>query len=85
MAPSVRVVLYATAREAVGLARVVREIPEGGVPLRGLLDDLGREYPALRRVIGSSRFVVNGEYASPPDTLVHPGDEVAIHPPYSGG
>lgn len=85
MAPSVRFVLYATAREAVGVPRVVREIPEGGFPLRGLLDDLGREYPALRRVLATSRFVLNGEYVSRPETLVHPGDEIAIHPPYSGG
>jgi len=81
----VRVLLFSTAREAVGRADLARPIAPGGTPLRTFLDALSLEFPRLRKVLGASRFVVNGEYVAGRDLVVRSGDEIAIHPPYSGG
>jgi molybdopterin converting factor small subunit len=81
----VRILLFATAREAVGAAALDREVPSDGRPVGALLDSLGAEYPALRPVLRHARIVRNGRYVSGRAGRVRPGDEVAIHPPYSGG
>jgi molybdopterin converting factor small subunit len=85
MPGSVRVVFYATAREAVGRSRLERPIANDGVGLDELLAALASEFPRLPKVLSASRLVVNGEYVTAPGTRVRPGDEVAVHPPYSGG
>ncbi len=85
MVRSVHVLLFASAREAVGRPRLERAVPPGGVPLRELLEGLGREYPALRALLGSCREALNGRYVHGRSVRVRPGDELAIHPPFSGG
>ncbi len=85
MRGTVRVVLFATARTAVGQGQFDRPVPEGGVEVRAFLAELTRDFPALRRIIPLSRFVRNGEYLSSVRGRLKPGDEFAIHPPYSGG
>jgi len=81
----VRIVLFATAREAVGRGRLDEAIGPSGIELAALLERLGTEYPRLRRVVAVSRFVVNGAYTTSRDVHLKAGDEVAVHPPYSGG
>ncbi|HEY6238890.1 MAG TPA: MoaD/ThiS family protein [Thermoplasmata archaeon] len=81
----VRILFFSTAREAVGRASLARTVAAEGTRLGALVDALGLEFPRLRPVMRASRWVVNGEYSSGRDALVRPGDEVAIHPPYSGG
>jgi molybdopterin converting factor small subunit len=81
----VRILLFSTAREAVGRAGLERPVPPKGAPLDDVLEGLVREFPRLRRILSASRYVVNGEYARDGRAVVRPGDEVAIHPPYSGG
>lgn len=85
MPKTVRVLLFATAREAVGAATIARVVPPSGRSLRDFVDELAREYPLLGPVLGTSRLVRNGEYVRGPEVTVRPGDEIAIHPPYSGG
>lgn len=85
MAPSVRVLLFATARTAAGAARLDRNVPANGLAVADFLTELTRDYPALRRVVPISRLVRNGEYLPGPRGRLRPGDELAIHPPYSGG
>ena len=85
MNPTVRVLLFSTAREAVGRPELRRSVEAEGVELSALLDGLTREYPKLGPVLGVSRSVVNGEYVRGKGNRIRPGDEVAIHPPYSGG
>jgi molybdopterin converting factor small subunit len=85
MASAVRIVLFATAREAVGRAEVSVAVPSDGLPLRDLLQTLERQYPALVRVLPHSRIVQNGSYLRGRAGRVRPGDELAVHPPYSGG
>ena len=85
MAATVRIRLYATAREAVGHASLAWEVPPAGIAAKDLLNDLVRRYPALERVARESRLVRNAHYLTNRLELVRPGDDFAIHPPYSGG
>ena len=85
MTHAVRLTLFATAREAVGVASLTREVPATGIPLAALLAALIREHPRLGPVLTTARVVRNGQYVEGSRTRVHPGDEIAIHPPYSGG
>lgn len=82
---SVRLLLFGPARSAVGRAVLDRALPAEGERLGDLIARLGSEYAALRPVLKASRLVVNGRYAKDPSVRLHDGDEVAIHPPYSGG
>jgi molybdopterin converting factor small subunit len=82
---SVTVQLFAAAREAVGSASVKRDIPAQGTTIQSVLAGLTEEHPRLKPILKGSRFVRNGEYVRGPRTRVAPGDEIAVHPPYSGG
>lgn len=84
-ARTVRVVLFATAREAVGRPAVDCVVPPEGLSVAELLRRLGSEYPRLRATLRSSRFVRNGRYLSGRTGRIRPGDEFAVHPPYGGG
>lgn len=81
----VRVRFFATAREAVGRSVIAWPVPPEGLRAELLLREIVDRYPRLQRVVGHSRLVVNGEYVEDRAGPVLPGDEFAIHPPYSGG
>ena len=85
MADRVRVLLFATAREAVGRSSLSHPVPSGGIGLDELLEDLATEHPRLRPVLRISRIVRNGEFLRGRGVRIDSGDEIAIHPPYSGG
>ena len=85
VAPTVRILLFATAREAVGRANLRRELPDGGAGIESVLAELVRSYPRLGEVLRVSRVVLNGEILAKPTGRVRAGDEIAIYPPYSGG
>jgi molybdopterin converting factor small subunit len=82
---SVRVRLFATAREAVGRAELDRAVPRSGSSLSELLRAMASDYPGIARVLPACRFAKNGRYVRGRSTRLVPGDELAIHPPYSGG
>lgn len=86
MAGRVAIRLFATAREAVGVEQLQWTLPEGGASVRNVVDALGGRYRRLRPILGSCRYFLNGELVRQPSRrpLVD-GDELAIHPPYSGG
>jgi len=79
------VLLFATARLAVGRAELRWTVEEQGVSVGSLLRALGQRYPKLTPILRSSRFVLNGRYVANRATRVRPGDEFAVHPPYGGG
>ena len=83
--PSARLLLFATARTAVGAARLDWAVQPGGSPAAEILEQLGARYPAVRRVLRASRLYLNGELLLDAGEAVRPGDELAIHPPYGGG
>jgi molybdopterin converting factor small subunit len=73
--------LFASAREAAGTDRVeVGEATVGAV-LDAARVRFGEGFAA---VLATSRVWLNGEPADD-DTVVRPGDEVAVLPPVSGG
>lgn len=82
---TVRILLFATAREVVGRPVLEWNVPQGGVTAADLVRRLVTEYPRLRSALKTSRFVRNGRYLARLSGRVHPGDEFAVHPPYGGG
>ncbi|MGA8542388.1 MAG: MoaD/ThiS family protein [Thermoplasmata archaeon] len=85
MVRPVRILLFSTARTAVGRAELPWTVPAEGVPAEALTHALADAYPALRPTLRVSRFVRNGRYLGRKGERVKPGDEFAIHPPYGGG
>jgi molybdopterin converting factor small subunit len=83
--PPVTVLLFATAREAAGRGTLRRPIPREGLALDAFLAELTETYPRLGPVLPSCRFGRNGRYLRSRSARLRPGDELAIHPPYSGG
>ncbi|HUI38679.1 MAG TPA: MoaD/ThiS family protein [Thermoplasmata archaeon] len=81
----VRLLLFATAREAVGKASLSVRIPRTGLPLRGFLEALAHDHPGLGPILPGCRIARNGRYVPGPSARVRPGDEIAVHPPFSGG
>ena len=84
-APVVRILLFASAREAVGRREITWSLPPGGMTAQGLIAALGEEYPGLRPTLSVSRFVHNGRYLMDLGIALRAGDEFAVHPPYGGG
>lgn len=85
MAGRVTVLLFASARTAVGSARLVVPVSATGVTARTLVRTLAETYPSLEAGLRTCRFVLNGEYLPTLARRVRPGDEFAVHPPYGGG
>jgi molybdopterin synthase catalytic subunit len=79
----VRVLLFATLKEAVGASEVAWSGPAGST-LRDLVSDLGSRHPALAAHGRTVLLAVNHEFADP-GTRLRDGDEVALMPPVSGG
>jgi molybdopterin converting factor small subunit len=77
--------LFATAREAAGTASIERATDPAGVPLRTVLKELASANPALGPILRHARFARNGTYVRGRGVRLRPGDELAVHPPYSGG
>ena len=85
MAPRVTILLFATARLAVGASELHWPVEPDGLPLGSLVRVLGRHYPKLAPILPTCRFVLNDTYVVSRATRVRPGDKFAVHPPYGGG
>jgi molybdopterin converting factor small subunit len=85
MPKPVRLLLFASAREAVGHGELALAVVTGGASVEKLLQPLLEEHPSLVPVLKASRIFRNGRLLRNRASRVMPGDEVAIHPPYSGG
>ncbi|MCI4334299.1 MAG: MoaD/ThiS family protein [Thermoplasmata archaeon] len=79
------VLLFAGAREAVGRGQVDLLLAGESEPVEDVLARLRATYPRLSPLLAVSRLVRNGEYLRGNRGRLRPGDELAIHPPYSGG
>ncbi len=79
----VRILAFASARDAIGASQIELEIDEGSdlVDLEKLLKI---EYPQLEPIWARLAIAVDGEISSSSTTLVE-GAEVALLPPVSGG
>ena len=77
----IRVLLFAALREAAGTSRL--EVEATGVG--SLLEQLSERFgPEFARVMAIGTVVVDGQTVGR-DRALHPGDEVALLPPVSGG
>jgi molybdopterin converting factor small subunit len=82
---SARVLLFATARTAVGRPELEWPLPLGGTTTQAVGRELGARYPALVAILRHSRLFLNGQPVRAGPARVREGDELAIHPPYGGG
>jgi molybdopterin converting factor subunit 1 len=78
----IKVLLFGAAADRAGTRET--QVPAGETTLDELWPLLAERYPGLSPMRDTLAFAVNGEYARG-DTLVSPGDEVAVLPPVSGG
>jgi molybdopterin synthase catalytic subunit len=79
----VRLLHFASFRDAVGRDEELREVPEGG-RVEELWASLSREVPLFARFAAMPPAAVNREYV-PAGTVLRDGDEVAFLPPVAGG
>lgn len=83
----IRVLWFSWARERIGSAEEMIELPEDVTDLAGFLASLSRRSAAHAEVLaapGRLHFAVNLDMATPTHAL-RDGDEVAIFPPITGG
>ncbi|HET9554760.1 MAG TPA: molybdopterin converting factor subunit 1 [Anaeromyxobacteraceae bacterium] len=78
----IRVLYFAAAREAAGVAR--EELADVPATLGALRRALAERRPALARVLARSRLAVDQEFAGD-DAPLRDGAEVAVVPPVAGG
>jgi MoaE-MoaD fusion protein len=79
---AVRILYFAAAREAAGVAR--EELPEGPPTVAALRAALVARHPALARLLPRCRVAVDEEFAED-DAPLPDGAEVAVVPPVAGG
>lgn len=74
---------FAQAKRVTGLPSEILS-PSSPLTADQLWAEILRRHPDLAILHPVIRLARNGEFASP-DALFHPGDEVALIPPVSGG
>ena len=79
----VRVLYFASFREAMGRDEELREIADRA-PVSELWTVLSREVPYFARFPAMPPVAVNRAYADP-DAVLQDGDEIAFLPPVAGG
>ena len=79
----VRVLYFASFRDAVGREEERRQLPDGS-RVADLWMDLSRSFPHFARFPTMPPAAVNREYAGA-DAALCEGDEVAFLPPVAGG
>lgn len=84
MASSVRVLFFASAREAAGCQNVVLSCDGESWSETDFWARLEEKIPAMAAQRSSARLARNQEYL-PAGGHIFPGDEVAVIPPVSGG
>ncbi len=79
----VHVTFYGVLQEIIGARRLTVELPEEA-SVGALADTLTARYPALAERLPTVAFAVGDTLAKRQQPL-HPGDQVALLPPVSGG
>jgi molybdopterin converting factor subunit 1 len=83
LAVHIRVLLFASLREAAGTSELSIEIrPQS--PVREVLSALSESIPGRDQLLARCALAINEQYADG-DTVLHDGDIVAVIPPVSGG
>lgn len=84
MAGTVRVLLFASARQTAGCAETSVDCGDKGLDEEAFWNLLTERHPALAPLRTSVRLAKNLEYWTAGDRI-KPGDEIALIPPVSGG
>ncbi len=79
----IQVLCFASARDALGTARLDLEL-EPGATVEVALGAIVARSPAVRPLLGTLRVAVDEEFANRSDVLP-PGATLALLPPVSGG
>jgi MoaE-MoaD fusion protein len=79
----VRVLFFGVLKDLAGRSSDVISLPDQATAA-DVLDHYGRSFADKKALLSSIAISVNQEYAAA-DCLLHPGDEVALLPPVSGG
>lgn len=79
----IRVRLFAMQRQQLGVRELPLEIPDGAT-VADAFAALSALHPVIAPAGPTLRYGVNAAYADP-DTVLHPGDELALIPPVAGG
>src|SRR5579863_5374582 len=79
----VRVLFFGMLKDMAGKPVEVIDMPDGAT-VRDVLTRYASQVPRLKESLPSLALAVNQQYAAP-DTILNPGDEVALLPPVSGG
>jgi molybdopterin converting factor subunit 1 len=80
---NLKVRLFATLKERAGASQVSVEVDEPAV-VSDILAALTEKFPAIQPSLQSILVAVNQEYAERTQPI-HPGAEIALFPPVSGG
>lgn len=80
----VKLLFFAAARDVIARSEAAVDLPASVTTVGGLLEWLGREYPALGPYLESLRVARNEEFANV-ETIITAGDTLAIIPPVAGG
>ncbi len=83
MAMELEVRLFASLKDRAGRDRITVNLARSAT-VAELETAIGRDYPRLAAALPSALFAVNKAFAGA-DTVLEPGDDVAIFPPVSGG
>ncbi|MCI4373047.1 MAG: MoaD/ThiS family protein [Thermoplasmata archaeon] len=81
----VRVLLFSTARTAVGSRSLSWPVGPDGTTVRELAAGLARAHPRVAPILGHCRYFHDDVLVKGLDERLPPGAELAIHPPYGGG
>jgi len=79
---TVNILAFGIAKEILGGTAISINFSDG-VSVLEIKTILEEQYPRLKQLT-SFAIAVNGEYTKP-ETIISPGDEIAIIPPVSGG
>jgi len=79
----VKVLLFASARDAAGCAEVECDVPERAT-VQAALERLAAEHPRLVELLPSCRAAIDDDFASR-DAVIPEGAVLAVLPPVSGG
>ena len=79
---TIQILAFGIAKEILGAAAIPKTFCDG-LSAGEVKRELETRYPGLKSLT-SFAIAINGEYALP-ETIIKPGDEIAIIPPVSGG
>ena len=81
---TVKVLFFSLLRDLTGVDQVDWEVPEEGVTVSVLLEQLYEKWPAMREWDANILVAANLDYVDR-DSVVKAGQEVAVMPPVQGG